>query len=162
MRANRFVYMLTHGEVPDNFVVCHDCDTPACVRPDHLHLNTNEGNIDERHRKGRTIGRPRKERPIATTPKVPRIHAKSTRGFRIDEIIGVESLIRRLWAKIEKDSDTGCWVWVGGFTNDYGNSPSSTQLGGACTGIARRLRIDTWENRSWCRTQTHLRQSALR
>jgi len=34
--AHRFAFEVTHGfEVPAWLFVCHSCDTPKCVRPDH-------------------------------------------------------------------------------------------------------------------------------
>lgn len=37
--AHRISYMAFKGDV-GNFFVCHKCDTPACVNPDHLWLGT--------------------------------------------------------------------------------------------------------------------------
>ena len=45
-RANRLSYFLFKGEMGDR-LVCHKCDTPQCVNPDHLYLGTNrDNNID--------------------------------------------------------------------------------------------------------------------
>jgi hypothetical protein len=52
--------MLTHrwsaqtsGLNIDNMLVCHSCDNPSCVRPDHLFVGTNQDNVDDREAKGR-------------------------------------------------------------------------------------------------------------
>jgi hypothetical protein len=39
--------------------VCHRCDNPPCVRPDHLFLGTVQENNEDRERKGRGYRPPR-------------------------------------------------------------------------------------------------------
>lgn len=34
--AHRAYYAVTYGEIPKGKFICHKCDTPLCVRPDHM------------------------------------------------------------------------------------------------------------------------------
>lgn len=51
--AHRFAYLLTYGDIPDGAVVRHTCDTPMCVRPDHLLVGTHQDNVNDQIARGR-------------------------------------------------------------------------------------------------------------
>lgn len=51
--AHRFAYVLEYGGVIDGLVVCHRCDNPGCVRPDHLFLGHQRDNLADMWAKGR-------------------------------------------------------------------------------------------------------------
>ena len=46
--AHRAAWELTNGPVPDGLWVLHHCDTPRCVRPDHLFLGDHADNMGRR------------------------------------------------------------------------------------------------------------------
>jgi hypothetical protein len=53
--AHRVAWELHYGAIPDGKHVLHHCDTPPCVRPDHLFLGTQADNDRDMTAKGRNI-----------------------------------------------------------------------------------------------------------
>lgn len=53
--AHQLAWRLTYGAIPAGLWGLHHCDTPPCVRPEHLFLGTNGDNMRDMVTKGRGV-----------------------------------------------------------------------------------------------------------
>src|SRR6516225_3055048 len=66
-RASRFSYWAFVGPIVEGNYVCHKCDEPACINPDHLFQGTPLDNVQDAIAKGRFWASRRK--PISPSMK---------------------------------------------------------------------------------------------
>ena len=58
-KAHRFSYLLTHGYIPKDLEICHNCHIRNCVNPAHLEAATHQENCQQSIRDGRWKSRRR-------------------------------------------------------------------------------------------------------
>lgn len=51
--VHRYAYEQLVGSIPPNMCICHHCDNPKCVNPDHLFAGTHNDNLTDMCKKGR-------------------------------------------------------------------------------------------------------------
>lgn len=51
---SRFIWEQMFGEIPLKMEVCHKCDNPACINPEHLFLGTHFDNLKDCMNKNRS------------------------------------------------------------------------------------------------------------
>jgi hypothetical protein len=52
--AHREMYRQVKGDIPPKMLICHTCDRPGCVNPDHLFLGSYQDNRRDSDQKGRS------------------------------------------------------------------------------------------------------------
>ncbi len=114
LRAHRVMWVMVNGSIPPGMVVCHRCDNPGCVRPDHLFLGTLKDNARDCAAKGRMARQRnpylgRTERKL-TADKVRAIRAAYTGRYgqkaELARMYGVSAtvirhiLTRKIWRQV--------------------------------------------------------------
>ena len=60
-RAHRAAWEAIHGPIPPGMVLLHSCDTPACIKVEHLSVGTQADNVRDMVQKGRNSPPPRRK-----------------------------------------------------------------------------------------------------
>lgn len=98
--AHRFSYELHQGSLDANMSVCHHCDTPRCVNPNHLFSGTKGENSDDMVSKERQAHGTRNKRAKLNEADIKRIRDLAQVGLntiQLADMFGVaDSTISRI------------------------------------------------------------------
>jgi hypothetical protein len=82
--AHRLSWELAYGPLADGQSVLHRCDTPRCVRPDHLFLGTQQDNLIDARAKGRLDSSRPRTRVLTYADRLRIFAARGYRGVCVD------------------------------------------------------------------------------
>ena len=100
-RSHSFSAKIHFGVIPKNMCVCHKCDNPSCVNPNHLFLGTALDNQKDkmaknRHAKGESQGHSK-----LTNEQISQIRSRANDDYKVlcSEFNIVPSTVYRIWHK---------------------------------------------------------------
>jgi hypothetical protein len=101
--AHRVSWTLFRGPIPKGAYVCHRCDNPRCVRPDHLFLGSQRDNIGDAVSKRRNARHKLDEGAVI---EIRRLYAEGLTQEAIGKLHGIDHtmvsriILRKAWAHI--------------------------------------------------------------
>ena len=111
--AHRLAWEVFYGPIPPGLKVCHHCDNPPCVRPDHLFLGTQRANVLDAESKGRMphhgprgIAAPSAKLTDEKVLEMRMLHNQGVKGRALAVMFGVTAanvshvLLRHTWTHI--------------------------------------------------------------
>jgi hypothetical protein len=81
VRAHRLAWEMENGPVPAGLVLRHSCDTPACCNTAHLKPGTQQENLDDCVRRGRSLRGTRNHKAVLDEGKVREIRSMAASGM---------------------------------------------------------------------------------
>lgn len=100
--ASRYVCKYLKGIDPKGNIVCHTCDNPKCVNPDHLFIGTTLDNFKDMRIKGRSARGERNTQAKLTEKEVKKIRKLENEldSAKVAEIFDIsKSTVLSIWSK---------------------------------------------------------------
>ena len=85
--AHRYAWTLLRGEIPAGKFLCHTCDNPPCVNPDHLYVGDRLDNQGDMKRRGRsTFGERNPKAKMTAAQVIEMRRLRSEEGLTLREL----------------------------------------------------------------------------
>lgn len=95
--AHRVSFVLNKGPIPKGMCVCHECDNPPCIRPDHLFAGTRKQNQEDMKQKLRGTHGPKNRHVKLDASDVMRIRLLYSAGN-----VGMTALAQEFLVSVEQ------------------------------------------------------------
>lgn len=109
--VHRLSWILHHGPIPEGMHVCHRCDVPNCVRPEHLFLGTHQENVEDMLAKGRGS-----TPPVHIGEAHPKVVVGDARVAEVRARWAANPGDQRALAREYGVSQSTIWRWIHGAT----------------------------------------------
>ena len=100
-RLSRWVFEQEYGPVPRGMYVCHTCDNPSCINPEHLFLGTAKDNSHDMDAKGR---RPTRKKFKLSFEERLEIKVRLLEGTRIIDLAYFYNVSKGLICRYKPDA----------------------------------------------------------
>lgn len=94
--AAPLMWSIVNGAISDKMFVCHKCDTPPCINPDHLFLGSHDDNMADQVSKGRSPKGERNPQAKLTEADVRFIRSSYYSNNALGKALGVSS--KTVWS----------------------------------------------------------------
>ena len=98
-RAHQFSAKIHLGDCPKGMCVCHTCDNPSCVNPNHLFYGSALDNQKDKMKKNRQAKGESQGHSKLTNNQIEQIRARANENYKVlcKEFNLVPSTIYRIW-----------------------------------------------------------------
>jgi hypothetical protein len=107
--VHRALFSELNGSVKSGLYVCHHCDTPQCVNPEHLYIGTPSDNAQDRAQKGRSAPKAGglNGRAVLSDPQISFIKKTLGAGYKQSDVAKMYQVSQSTISRIKRGKSWG-------------------------------------------------------